>query len=195
MTEDTRSITPTELPVWIWLPDLQRYRDLTTGRFASEPEVMEWVATSIRGSSVVTDTLTQQLAQRQLRLGAWQRLMRQEIKDEYIRQYLLGRGGLEQMTQVDWGSIGGMLKEQYGWLDKFVAEIEMGRLSEGGPGSGHQRRPGCRSSNLRSRIKGDDVQAPCGQLPGEVEAVTSGIQRPAVATQPVAVNGLVVNLQ
>jgi hypothetical protein len=58
----------------------------------------------------------------------WHQAMRQEIKREYIRQYLLGIGGLDQMTYADWGSIGGMLKEQYGWLNGF-AEV-VGDLSE-----------------------------------------------------------------
>jgi len=90
-----------EAPSWIWLPELKRYRDLTTGRFVGELEVLEWVQGSIDSSAVVTDALTQQLGQRQLRLGAWQNLMRQEVKDEYLRQYILGRGGLSQMTQAD----------------------------------------------------------------------------------------------
>ena len=64
-------------------------------------------------------------------LETWQTAMRQEIKDEYIRQYLLGRGGLSQMTQADWGSIGGMLREQYRYLDRFAGEIAEGQLTEG----------------------------------------------------------------
>lgn len=56
--------------------------------------------------------------------------MRQEIKDEYIRQYILGRGGREQMTSADWGSIGGDLAFQYRKLDEFTAQIEEGLISE-----------------------------------------------------------------
>jgi hypothetical protein len=127
---------------YIWIGSLHRYRDLTTGRFVSESVVLEWVEVSMAQSSVVTDALTQQLASRQIRLQAWQTLMRQEIKDEYIRQYLLGKGGITQMTQADWGSIGGMLSEQYGYLDGFAAQIASGNLSEGGPGSGHHGHKG-----------------------------------------------------
>ena len=128
MTEEVP--TPTGSPYWIWLPDLVRYRDLNTGRFASEEQVLTWIEDSLRSSKMVTNTLAQQVAERRLRTAAWQQLMRQEIKDEYIRQYILGKGGLAQMTQADWGSIGGMLKEQYVHLDNFAAEIAAGNLSE-----------------------------------------------------------------
>ena len=63
-------------------------------------------------------------------LGAWEADMRAQIKGEYTRQYLLGRGGRDQMTQADWGSIGGMLASQYRFLDKFAADIATGELSE-----------------------------------------------------------------
>ena len=39
--------------------------------------------------------------------GDWERLMRQEIKEQYITEYIAGRGGREQMTARDWGICGG----------------------------------------------------------------------------------------
>jgi len=56
--------------------------------------------------------------------------MREAIKDEYTQQYLLGRGGLSQMTQADWGSIGGMVADQYRYLGGFAREVAVGNLSE-----------------------------------------------------------------
>jgi len=64
-----------------------------------------------------------------LPLDAWQATMRQQIKDEYIRQYVIARGGVENMAQADWGSIGGMLADQYRYLDRFAADIASGNLS------------------------------------------------------------------
>lgn len=46
--------------------------------------------------------------------------LRQELKEEYIRQYLLGIGGRGNMTPTDWGSVGGSLVEQYRYLDRNV---------------------------------------------------------------------------
>ena len=115
---------------WIWTPQLQRYRDLQTGRFLARSRVLDFVSDSIRASDSSVSGLARMLASDQLDLGGWQTLMRQEIKDEYVRQYVLGRGGLSQMTQADWGSIGGQLKEQFSYLDKFAQEISAGNLSE-----------------------------------------------------------------
>ncbi len=46
--------------------------------------------------------------------------LREELKNEYIRQYLAGRGGRPLMTSVDWGSVGGSLAEQFKYLEKNV---------------------------------------------------------------------------
>jgi len=66
----------------------------------------------------------------ELPIDAWQVTMRQELKTRYIQQYLAGRGGVGPMTQVDYGSIGGMLADQYRYLDGFAADIAEGKLSE-----------------------------------------------------------------
>jgi len=66
----------------------------------------------------------------ELDIGAWQATMRQEIKARYIQQYLAGRGGVGPMTQADYGSIGGMIADQYRYLDGFAREIAEGKLSE-----------------------------------------------------------------
>lgn len=118
------------MPSWIWVGDLKRYRDLDTGRFVSGDQVLDWVSLSIGASDSAMDTLSQLLASGQLNVQGWERAMREEIKDEYIRQYILGKGGLEQMTQQDWGSIGGMLADQYRYLDNFADEVADGKLSE-----------------------------------------------------------------
>ncbi len=47
----------------------------------------------------------------------------EEMKGEYIRQYLLGIGGADKMTASDWGSIGGMLREQYRYLKGFADSL------------------------------------------------------------------------
>lgn len=115
---------------WTWEENVGRYRNLTTGRFVSEKQVLSWVSESARSSSIVTDGLSRYLAADQLNVPGWETLMRQEIKDEYVRQYLLGRGGLSQMTQADWGSVGGMIADQYRYLDGFAREVAGGQLSE-----------------------------------------------------------------
>lgn len=117
---------------WQWSLSASRYRDSVTGRFLSRARALEFVTASIAATDDVVATLGSFVASDTPSISSddWRTAMRQEIKDEYIRQYLLGRGGIEQMTQADWGSIGGSLAEQYRRLDVFRDEIAAGELSE-----------------------------------------------------------------
>ena len=56
-------------------------------------------------------------------LPAWQAAMRSNIKSLYIDQYMIGRGGRGMMTQQDWGRVGAMLKDQYGYLDNYARDL------------------------------------------------------------------------
>jgi len=60
----------------------------------------------------------------------WVTGMREEIKRSYISQYLLGKGGVQNMTQADWGRLGGLLQNQYRYLDGFAQDINAGTMSE-----------------------------------------------------------------
>jgi hypothetical protein len=62
-------------------------------------------------------------------LGRWETDMRQIIKDTYIQCYLMGIGGEGQLSQKDFGSIGGMLADQYRYLNGFAQEIADGKLT------------------------------------------------------------------
>jgi len=116
---------------WGWDPTAKRYRDLDTGRFMLRSEVLAWVEESLDASTVATDQLAQFVIDGVISPADFGLLMRQELKEEYIRQYLLGIGGRAQMTPQDWGSIGGMLADQYRYLDRFVDEIASGEVPPG----------------------------------------------------------------
>lgn len=54
----------------------------------------------------------------------WNVAMRQELKAEYLRQQMLGRGGRDQMAAEDWGSVGGQLVNQYRLLKETMVLFE-----------------------------------------------------------------------
>lgn len=91
-------------------------------------QVLSWVQESIDASGVASDQLVDFVVAGVVSSPDFQVLFREELKREYIRQYLLGIGGVEQMTPKDWGSIGGMLREQYRYLPGFAEEIAAGSL-------------------------------------------------------------------
>lgn len=115
---------------WVWLPLAARYYDMDAKRFMSRDMALGYVEKSINATSNVTGNLAGLVANTQLSPNDWKQRMREEIKGEYLRQYMLGRGGRSQMQRADWSSIGGMLAEQYKYLDRFADEIAAGKLSE-----------------------------------------------------------------
>jgi hypothetical protein len=114
---------------WTYYPDSYKFRDDDTGRFASKRDVWKWSDASMDEQAAQTRGLAAELTEGGT-VGAWEAEMRRRIKAEYIRQYLLGRGGRNAMTAEDWGSLGGMIADQYRYLDGFAAEIAAGKLSE-----------------------------------------------------------------
>lgn len=116
--------------MWKWDSQNRRYYDLEIGQYMARDKVLGYVQAMIDTAVPVTDTLANLVIDARISPADWQFLMREEIKREYITQYLLGIGGRAQMTPTDWGSIGGMLKEQYGHLDGFLQDILDGKLSE-----------------------------------------------------------------
>jgi hypothetical protein len=115
---------------WKWNQTAHRYYNTDTGRFLTHARALEFIEQGLAASGSVVDNLAAYVADGLLAPGDWYTLMAREVKGEYIRQYLAGIGGRAQMTQADWGSIGGMLKEQYGHLQGFMEEIAQGKLSE-----------------------------------------------------------------
>lgn len=118
------------MAAWKWNETAARYYNTETGRFLSRAEALGYVDESIKATSSATDLLASYVSDGMIAPTDWHDLMKREIKNEYIREYILGKGGRAQMTQVDWGSIGGMLKEQYGYLDGFAELVASGDLSE-----------------------------------------------------------------
>jgi hypothetical protein len=112
-----------------WDELVGRYRD-KGGRFVGRDTVYAYVNQSLNISSNVSQALSSWVYDGNISVNDWKLAMRAEIKDEYIRQYLSFAGGRYNMTQADWGSIGGMLKEQYKYLDGFANDIASGDMTE-----------------------------------------------------------------
>ena len=104
---------------FIWDATRARYRDADTKRFVSAKQVADLAQASLEETGKIASGIQAK------ELGT---VLRAEIKKETVRQYLLGRGGVKQMTPRDWGRIGASVAEQYGYLDDFIKEAD--QLSE-----------------------------------------------------------------
>ena len=73
--------------------------------------------------------LADAVADGDITVQAWEREMRRVLKDVHTASYLFGRGGRNMMTRRDWGSLGGILRNQYRYLHRFAQDVAAGRLS------------------------------------------------------------------
>jgi hypothetical protein len=64
-------------------------------------------------------------------VGQFEGEMRKRLKNAYIAEYVLGKGGASQMTQSDYGRLGAMLKKQYKFLRSYLDDITAGKETNG----------------------------------------------------------------
>lgn len=117
---------------WTYDPRIHNYRNMDTGRIASKDDVVLWAWQVSDKSADAAADLAGRLVNGTLSLPEWQRAMREDIKREYIRQYLAGRGGVNAMTQREYGILGQMLRDQWRYMDGFSADIAAGRYGDPG---------------------------------------------------------------
>lgn len=114
---------------WAW-DDVQKIHINTDdGSRMTREKLLAFSQQSVTASTNKVNTLASQISTGILTPEQWREAMWEEMKREHIRQYLLARGGREQMSPVDWGSIGGSLAEQKRWFDGFADVVD--GLTEG----------------------------------------------------------------
>lgn len=93
------------------------------GTYVSQKKLIgvrdDWIASR----KPIADDLAAQLKAGAITPEQWVLQMREGIKTTHISQYVLGRGGADNMTQSDWGRLGQKLREQYGYLNDFGQQI------------------------------------------------------------------------
>lgn len=113
---------------WTWDGTKNRYRNSETGKVVTERRMRGIRNQIIERYSPFVDDICRNLADG-LPFPTWVTQMRAEVKDAFVSQYILGKGGRELMTQSDWGKLGHMLRNQYSYLDGFAEDIRQGNLS------------------------------------------------------------------
>ncbi len=114
-----------------YVTSINRYRDMATGRFVSLPTLRAKANAIVNASQANAADLAAQFSNGIITAEEWRLAMRERLKQDAIQQYVLGRGGREQMTQQDWGRTGRALRDQYAFVDNMAAEMEAGNLTEG----------------------------------------------------------------
>ena len=105
-----------------------RYRDEATGRYISARQVRgdldRFVDKAGRESA---RALTEQLRDGRIALSEWQTAMARAVKNVNYAAVASASGGVENMTAVERGRAGAIIRDQYKYLRNFAAEIESGK--------------------------------------------------------------------
>jgi hypothetical protein len=115
--------------IFRWVKSLGRYIN-EKGRMVAERSIKALGERFTRDYiSPRLGTITDKFLSGKIDLAVWQERMAKDLKDGYLTQYMIGRGGRQAMTYADYGRIGGHLRFEYRHLDGFAQEIAEGKLS------------------------------------------------------------------
>jgi hypothetical protein len=117
-------------PDWTYDTRTARYRDKNTGRFLSKRDALLLTQRSVATAAESMATLNNNLAQGVIKLDQWQREFASLLKTVHLAQYILGRGGMQNVFPADFLAVARTLKAEYRFLDGFARDLAAGRLSE-----------------------------------------------------------------
>ncbi len=126
-------MTGPPMPNYVWSAiqtragEQHRYRDAQTGRYISARQVRSeldrFVDAAGRGSA---RELTAQLRDGRIGLAEWQTAMARAVKNINYAAVAAASGGVENMTAVERGRAGAIIRKQYEYLREFARQIAGG---------------------------------------------------------------------
>jgi hypothetical protein len=115
---------------YTWDSASGRYRSHTSGQYVAQADLKALSTNFSQYTRENLRTITERMIGGQIDLSTWQRQAAQELKESYITNMLISRGGVNAVTQADYGRQGGRLASEYRYLNNFAQEIASGNLSE-----------------------------------------------------------------
>jgi hypothetical protein len=104
----------------------QRYHYKSNNTFVGVSELRSLVNKSIEQNQRSSQEITQELLDKKISVGTWERGIAELIKKQTIQ---IGKLGKPELTLSDYGVIGNQLKKEYSHLRKFSYEILSGSQS------------------------------------------------------------------
>jgi hypothetical protein len=115
---------------YTWDARAERYRD-RFGRFVARREIRSALDATLVNTAKRMRANALSLRDGSMSLDAWAAEMRASIKDVHLYSTAVARGGWDQMTFADFGRVGRLVRDQYAYLDRFVADVEAGLALDG----------------------------------------------------------------
>lgn len=118
-------------PHFAWDPRSQRYRDARTGRFLPRKAIRAAMDGALGSAQKRVRALADQLRDGGSSLQDWQIQTAQSLKEIHLYSAALAKGGWDQMSPADFGRVGNVLRDQYGYLRNLAVAIAGGLLLDG----------------------------------------------------------------
>lgn len=132
LRDHTKADAPNK-PIWAWDAKLKQYRHLASGKIIGPKRMLELRDLYTDRQALRAEGLTAQLVKGEISLQDWLLAQRKLIKETYLSQYAMARGGRSQMTPQDYGRLGADLKKQYTYLQAFGHDIQAGKYRSDDP--------------------------------------------------------------
>lgn len=113
-------------PAYTWDVRTQRYHN-ASGRFVPQSAVRASLDRTLDNAGKGIRSSTQALREGRVSLADWQAGMRANLKASHLAATALAKGGWHNMAPSDYGRVGRILRDQYGYLSNFAAEITSGK--------------------------------------------------------------------
>jgi hypothetical protein len=115
---------------FIWDKRVQRYRYKDSGKFVSLEAVQNLTRKAIFQSEKTIAKISKSLISNNIEVADWEKGFAQELRKIHSYQYLLGIGGHKNMTNIDYGVLGGEIKNELKYLRKFAQTLIKNGMSE-----------------------------------------------------------------
>lgn len=117
------------MPSWVYKALQRQYQDADSDDVLTDSELLELRNSYTSGRMGSIAALTERLAEGEMSLGRYEQEMRQTLRIMHLVEYSLGRGGQDMMLPSDYGMVGRTLRDQYGYLRRFVEDVSAGELT------------------------------------------------------------------
>lgn len=118
------------MPDWAYDKATKTYID-ANGRRMSQATLTSVRDAYLSSMADLIESYVNNLASGTWTISTFETEMRNRLKNAYVAEYTLGKGGFEQMTPSDYGRVGAQLKKQYKYLRTYLEDVAAGRESVG----------------------------------------------------------------
>jgi hypothetical protein len=108
-----------------------RYRSRGTGRFVSPATVRSVLDRAVQAAVRDAQAVTGALREGAVTVAQWEAAMRSLVKDTHVYSAALAAGGWDRLDAAAYGRIGASVRQQYGFLARFAAQLAQGGALDG----------------------------------------------------------------